>query len=31
MRVNLQDRYELDIAERANSDALRAIRPRDVA
>ena len=29
--MNLQDRYELDIAERANSDALRAIRPRDVA
>ena len=29
--MNLQDRYELDIAERANADALRAIRPRDVA
>ena len=29
--MNLQDRYELEIAERDKSDALRAIRPRDVA
>ncbi|MDE0201108.1 MAG: HigA family addiction module antitoxin [Rhodospirillaceae bacterium] len=29
--MNLQDRYELEIAERDVSDALRAIRPRDVA
>ena len=26
--MNLQDRYELEIAERDKSDALRAIRPR---
>ena len=29
--MNLQDRYELEIAERNRADALRAIRPRDVA
>ena len=29
--MNLQDRYELEIAERDKSDALRAIRPRGVA
>ena len=29
--MNLRDRYELEIAERDKSDALRAIRPRDVA
>ena len=29
--MNLQDRYELEIAERDTSDALRAIRPREVA
>ena len=29
--MNLQDRYELEISERDKSDALRAIRPRDVA
>ncbi len=29
--MNLQDRYELDIAARDQADALRAIRPRDAA
>ena len=29
--MNLQDRYELEIAERDGSDALRSIRPRNVA
>ncbi len=29
--MNLQDRYELALAERAVADALRAIRPREVA
>ncbi len=29
--MNLQDRYELEIAERKGADALRAIRPHDMA
>ncbi len=29
--MNLQDRYELRLAERAVADALEAIRPREVA
>ena len=29
--MNLQDRYELAVAERAVADALSAIRPREVA
>ena len=29
--MNLQDRYELEIAARDKADALRAIRPRRVA
>lgn len=29
--MNLQDRYELAVAERKVGDALAAIRPRDVA
>ncbi|WP_423926903.1 HigA family addiction module antitoxin [Candidatus Palauibacter sp.] len=29
--MNLQDRYELAVAERAGADALSAIRPREVA
>lgn len=29
--LNLQDRYELDIVARNKADALRAIRPREVA
>ena len=29
--MNLQDRYELAVAERRVRDALAAIRPRDVA
>ena len=29
--MNLQDRYELEIAARDKADALRAIRPREVA
>ena len=29
--MNLQDRYELEVAERENADALRAIRPLEVA
>ncbi len=29
--MNLQGRYELALAERAVADALRAIRPREVA
>ena len=29
--MNLQDRYELDIAARDKADALRAIRPHEVA
>ena len=29
--MNLQDRYELAVAERRVEDALAAIRPRDVA
>ena len=29
--MNLQTRYELALAERAAADALRAIRPREVA
>ena len=28
--MNLQDRYELEIAERDTAEALRAIRPREV-
>lgn len=29
--MNLQDRYELEVAERDDADALRAIRPLEVA
>ncbi|MCY3927518.1 MAG: HigA family addiction module antitoxin [Acidobacteria bacterium] len=29
--MNLQHRYELEVVERANADALRAIRPLEVA
>ena len=29
--MNLQDRYEIEIAARDKADALRAIRPREVA
>ena len=29
--MNLQDRYELEVAERDNAEALRAIRPLEVA
>ena len=28
--MNLQDRYELDVAARDKADALRAIRPHEV-
>ena len=30
-RMNLQDRYELALAEQGTANALQAIRPRDVA
>lgn len=29
--MNLQDRYELELAERAHADALREIQPRETA